>query len=114
MLCKADDVKTHDYSVVLEPLLKDLVFLKSEGIFVSSLARNVKGTVQCVVADNLGAHALGGFVESFSGQYPCRFYLGQCSDFHLKEVRTDEFQLRTKQEHLLHVQTALHDQSSSH
>lgn len=96
----------------LEPLLKDLVFLESKGIFV--FARNVEGTVQCVMADNLGAHSIGGFVEKILGQFPCRFCLGQRADYQLKEVRTGEFQLRTKQERSLHVQTVLHDQRSSH
>lgn len=33
----------------------------------------VKGTVHSVIADNLGAHALAGFIDSFSGHYICRF-----------------------------------------
>lgn len=72
VFCQADDVKTHGYSVVLEPILKDFAFLESEGIFITSIGRNVKGTVMCVVADNLAAHSIGRFVESFLGQYPCR------------------------------------------
>lgn len=58
------------HSLALEPLLKDLVILEREGVFVSSLAKNVKGTVQCAVTDNVGARSVGGFVESFSGQKP--------------------------------------------
>lgn len=60
ILCKADDVKRFGYSIVLEPLLKDLVSLEEEGLYVPALGRKVKGTVFSVVADNLGAHAMGG------------------------------------------------------
>lgn len=54
----------------LEPLLKNLVILERKGVSVSSLAKNVKGTVQCAVTDNVGARSVGGFIESFSGQNP--------------------------------------------
>lgn len=114
VLCKAEDVKQHGYSVVLEPLLKDLGVLEREGIFISGLGKNVRGTVMCVVADNLAAHSLGGFVENFSGPYPCRFCLGQRSDFQLKEVRSGAFQRRTNEQHTLHIQTALEDTSVAH
>lgn len=114
VLCKAEDVKQHGYSVVLEPLLKDLGVLEREGIFISGLGKNVRGTVMCVVADNLAAHSLGGFVENFSGPYPCRFCLGQRSDFQLKEVRSGAFQRRTNVQHTLHIQTALEDTSVAH
>ncbi|XP_034080784.1 uncharacterized protein LOC117551836, partial [Gymnodraco acuticeps] len=66
VLCKSDDVKTYGYGKVLEPLLQDLSILEQHGVFISQLGQFVKGSVQCVIADNLGAHGLGGFVESFS------------------------------------------------
>lgn len=88
--------------------------MEEEGVFISLLGKNVRGTVQCVVADNLGAHSIGGFVESFSGQYTCRFCLGQRSEFQLKEVRTGAFQSRTKEEHTVHVQKVLQDSSLVH
>ena len=34
VLCKAVDVKTYGYAAVLEPLLKDLVKLEEEGLFI--------------------------------------------------------------------------------
>ncbi|KAL6485832.1 hypothetical protein MHYP_G00052240 [Metynnis hypsauchen] len=46
-------------------------------VFVPLLGQSVKGTVQAVVADILGAHGIGGFVESLSGEYFCRFCLGK-------------------------------------
>lgn len=71
---------------------------------------------QCVIADNLCVHSISGFVESFSGQYTCRFCLGQCSDYQLNEVHTGAFQRSTKEEHavLVLVQTVLQDPSLIH
>lgn len=43
--------------------------LEQEGLFIPQLGTFLKGTVQCVVSDNVGAHGLAGFVESFSGIY---------------------------------------------
>ncbi len=64
-----------------------------------------------MAADNLGAHSIGGFVESFSGHYVCRFCTGKHSDFQSKEVRSGSFHLRTKEEHSEHVRTVLEDEA---
>lgn len=76
--------------------------------------KKIKGTIFCVIADNLGAHSIGGFLESFSGSHVCRFCLGELSEFQKKEVRTGSFRARTKQEHSLHVQTALESPTLTH
>lgn len=59
LLGKSSDIKQFGYQKFLEPLLKDLRCLEQEGNFV-------KSTVYCVCADNLGAHGLAGFSESFT------------------------------------------------
>lgn len=46
---------------MLEPLLKELSVL-GDGVFVVSAGKNIRGTVYCMAADNLGAHSLGGLV----------------------------------------------------
>lgn len=51
----------------LEPLLKDLSVLEQQGVFVACAGKNIKRTVYCVAADNLGAHSLVGLLENFSG-----------------------------------------------
>lgn len=71
LMCKSDDLKTFGYQKIFEPLLQDLVVLEKKGFH--HLGAYVKGTVQYVVADSLGAHGLAGYVESFSGEYFCRF-----------------------------------------
>lgn len=114
VLCKAVDVKRYGHEKVLEPLLKDLIQLEEEGIFIPTLGKKSEGTILSVVADNLGAHSLGGFVASFSGPYSCRFCLGEHSEIQKKEVRTASFQARTKEEHSVHVQTALDSTTVTH
>lgn len=73
LLCKSTDVKLFGYEHILEPLLQDLIILEQNGVFISGLGEFVKGTIQSVIADNLGAHGIAGYIESFSGTYFCRF-----------------------------------------
>lgn len=113
VLCKAVDVKRYGHEAVLEPLLKDLIQLEEEGIFIPSLGKKIKGTI-LVVADNLGAHSLSGFVEKFSGPHSCQFCLGEHSEIQKKEVRTGSFQTRTKEELSVHVRTALDSATVTH
>lgn len=114
LLCKAVDVKKYGYEAVLEPLLKYIVQLEEEGLFIPVFEKKIKGTIVGVVADNLAAHSIGGFLESFSRSHVYRFCLGELSEFQEKEVRTGSFQTRTKQEHSLHVQAALESPTLSH
>ena len=112
LLCMSSHVKKYGYSRIFEPLIKDLITLEETGIFVSQLGENVKGFVQCVAADNLGAHSLAGFVESFRAHYVCRVCTGLMSDFQTNEVKSGFFKLRTKEDHAIHVQAAQVDQSN--
>lgn len=106
LLCKSSHIKTYGYGKVLEPLFHDLVVLEKHGVFVPQIGKNVKGTVQSVVADNLGAHGLAGFVQTFSGEYVCRFCTGSFSDFQSKQVQSGDFRLRFKESHNEHVKSA--------
>lgn len=105
LLCKSDDLKTHRYRKIFEPLLQDLVTLEQLGVFVSKLGTFVKGTLQCVVSDNLAAHGIAGFIESFSGQYFCRFCTAQRAETQVKEVKSGEFIPRNKELHEANVNT---------
>lgn len=105
VLCKAVDIKRFGLAAILEPFLKDICVLEQNGVYISSFGKNIKGTVLCVVADNLGAHSVGVFVESFTGSFICRFCLGNHADFQSVEVRSGAFPRRTKEAHALHLQT---------
>ena len=104
-LIKSDDVKLYGYNAVLEPLINDLVILEQHGIFVAKLGKSVRGTLQCVVADNLGAHGCAGFVESFSSAYVCRFCTASKLEIQAKDVGSGAFSLRTEEGHAKHLKT---------
>ena len=103
VLCKTIDVKEYGYEHILDPLLQDLVILETHGVFISGLGASVKGTVQSVIADNLGAHGIAGFIESFSGVYFCRFCTGTRADIQTKTVQSGYFENRTKDLHHTHI-----------
>lgn len=103
VLCKTEDVKAYGFDKILQPLLHDLQTLEQKGLYVHKRGTFLKGTVQCVVADNLAAYSMAGFIENFSGDYCCRF----CADFQTNEVRAGKFTLRTAEEHQGHVKHAL-------
>lgn len=60
-----------------------------EFLFPVLIKKNVKGTGQCVIADNLGVLSISGFGESFYGQCTHRFCLGQCFDNQLNDRSTE-------------------------
>ena len=104
-LINSSDVKVYGYEKVLEPLIADLITLEQHGFFVEKLGKTLKGTLQCVIADNLGAHSIAGFVESFSGSYVCRFCTADRSEIQDKEVGAGAFCLRTEEIHTNHLKT---------
>lgn len=111
LLCKASDVKEFGYDKILSPLIKDLVYLEQNGIYVEKLGACVKGTVLYVAADNLAAHSLAGFFESFAVDKFCRFYLAKRSDIQATEVSSGSFEPRTKENHNQHVLEVCRDPS---
>lgn len=76
------------------------------GVYVPLLGESVKGTVVSVVADNLGAHSVAGFMQSFTVEYFCRFCTGTQSNVQLHSVASGAFCLRTKELHQAHVKQA--------
>lgn len=106
VLCKTDDVKRFGYHRVLEPLIQDLRTLEQHGVFVPHLGKFLKGALQFVLADNLGAHGIAGLIESFSGEYFCRFCLAKRSDIQTNDVRSGSFVQRSKDVHESHVKLA--------
>lgn len=106
ILCKSDDVSKYGYEKVLHALLQDIKSLKQDGIFISLLGRRIKGTIQVVVADNIGAHSLAGLNESFYGGNICHFCTGTKADIQTRKVKSGTFQYRTKDLHHSHVTEA--------
>lgn len=76
ILVRSKYFKTESLDVILEPLLKDLSRLKTDGIciVVDGEERKIHGSVCFVLGDNLGQHFLGRFNTSFAGgNRLCRF-----------------------------------------
>ena len=76
VLCKARYVKKYGFGLVLAQLIDDVKLLEEKGVTVNFELKcfNFLGTIPFVVSDNLGAHSLGGFQESFSKtKRVCRF-----------------------------------------
>lgn len=106
LLAKSDHIKKYGYAKILKPLLQDLKILEDQGVYIALLGHFLKGTVHSVVADNLGAHSLAGFQESFSGDYNCRQCTAKSCDVQHHCVSSGVFGPRTKEEHEYHVKSA--------
>lgn len=75
--------------------MSDLKILEEVGVYIEPLDC-LKGTVYSVVADNLAAHGLAGFNESFRSMYFCRFCLATQTDMQTSDAVTGCFEMRTK------------------
>lgn len=104
-LINSNDVKVYGYEKVLEPFITDLITLEQHWIFVEKLGENLKGILLCVIDDNLGAHSIAGFVESFSGRCACRFCTADRLEIQGKEAGAGGFSLRTEEIHTNHLKT---------
>ncbi|XP_058262776.1 uncharacterized protein LOC131363855 [Hemibagrus wyckioides] len=109
LLCKSNVVKKHGYSKILHHLIEDLKCLEQQGVYVEQLGSCVRGSVLHALADNLGAHSLVDFQESFRVNFPCRFCLATREGIKVKEVRSGFFEMRTKEKHQQHVQDVQQD-----
>lgn len=105
LLVRSDDLKVYGYEAVLEPLISDLISLENHGVFLPKLGKFVKGTVQCIIADNLGAHGIAGFVENFSSGHLCRFCTASRSEIQTKALDSGIFISRTEEIHSDHLKS---------
>ena len=104
-LFHAQDIKTYGFDKILEPLVKDISRLETEGVQIPLYDHAVYGTIIQVTGDNLGIHSLFGFVESFSARYCCRFCLLEKEDFQTEfSEDSSKISLRTKELHAEHCE----------
>lgn len=90
-LAKVADLRNYRYAAVLAPLLRDVHTFEQDGVFIERVGLNVKGTIFCVSADNLAAHGLSGFLESFRADYACRFCMATRTSFKQQKSETENF-----------------------
>ena len=74
-LCRSEFVKKYGMNAYLQPLVDELNLLNDQGVEMTVNDEQVSVPCQLFlcIADNLGAHQLCGFVESFSANHPRRF-----------------------------------------
>lgn len=72
VLGKTIDVRKFGYGKFLEPLIKDLKFFEESR---EEASQNFRVKLFCVCVDNIGAHNLAGFQESFNVDKFCCFCL---------------------------------------
>jgi len=101
VLAKSQDVRLFGLAAVLRPLLNDISVLESEGVYIESLGEAILGTVAYVSSDNLAAHTLGGFNESFGPNVNkfCRFCDADSTDISDVSKNISTFHLRTKSDY---------------
>ena len=75
MLCPSTVLADCGMSQVLAPFIEEMKHLESVGLYVEKdgSVYNLKGSLSMVVADNLAAHGIGGFQESFNTERLCRY-----------------------------------------
>lgn len=112
-LCKVPDLQRCGYQRAFGPLLQDLKTLEQDGVFIECLGKSVQGTVLCVVSDNLAAHSLAGFSQSFRTGFICRFCNATRDLIQSHDVGDGKFSLRTKASYDHNMQEVLHGDGHS-
>lgn len=113
LLCKVSHVRQYGFAKILHPLIHDLVYLETHGVYVDRLGESVRGTLSYVAADNLAAHSLAGFYECFSVDLFCRFCMVTRSQMQEYEVCSGTFEPRTKHTHNQQVEEVRQDTTLS-
>ncbi|XP_048258956.1 uncharacterized protein LOC125384259 [Haliotis rufescens] len=112
ILCREKDLKQFGPDKVFGPLVKDLKHLESVGLDVGN-DLFIKGSLFCILGDNLGSHMVGGFVESFSGKHVCRYCLAERSEM-LHESFAIRGEKRTQENYQESVQIVLSEGLNNH
>ena len=87
MLINEKDLKEFGEEKVYQILIDDLKQLETMGIDVGK-EEPLKGSLIAISGDNLGSHGLGGYVESFSSSFFCRYCVGSRSEIFASNMPT--------------------------
>ncbi|XP_064455219.1 uncharacterized protein LOC135366447 isoform X1 [Ornithodoros turicata] len=93
LFCTEKNLKKFGQEKVFGRLVTDLKQLVASGLTIGSM--HYTFSLSSILGDNLGSHQIGGFLESFSCEYFCRFCLVTREEFHscpttCGESRTEE------------------------
>lgn len=100
-IAKSPTIKLNGIDCILKPFINDLKILCDKGITIEFNGKKEiwKGVLLAFLADNLAAHELGGFKESFSfAKQFCRSCLAD-KEQSQKYFREDQFNVRTPEVH---------------
>ncbi|CAF4141942.1 unnamed protein product, partial [Adineta steineri] len=78
-----DDIKAKRF---FDPIIGNLNYLQQHGLIING--RSIMFSFSTMVADNLGAHQIGGFQSSFSSGHICRRCFIEHSDLRLPMTQT--------------------------
>ncbi|XP_028418042.1 uncharacterized protein LOC114542794 isoform X2 [Dendronephthya gigantea] len=115
ILCPVKWIKMYGMDKVLRPFMSDLAMLESEHGVQLNIANQIipiKGTLSVVIADNLGSNSIGGFMESFSANRPCRFCLGTSVEFQ-ERFSEELFTMRSRENYARQVDLVSTDPESA-
>lgn len=108
ILCKSIDMKNFGIDKIVEPLIKDLNILATDG--VSARGETFVGSLSFISGDNLGSNMIGGFVESFSNKVNCYCRTCLCDKTEIQNTFSDEhITLRTPENYKQHVTELIED-----
>ena len=112
VLCRSNDLLYFGQEAILKVFLQDVALLEEHGIFIESLGSHLRGTVSYLSADNLAAHSLGGFQESFGPNVnkPCRYCLIDRVEMRDSTVSADSMPFRNKVNYDIHAAEAENQQ----
>ncbi|CAN7978301.1 unnamed protein product [Ixodes persulcatus] len=101
LLFNESDMRAFGHEKIFDPLIRDFADLEINGLTLNGV--NIKGTVACILGDNLGSHFIGGFMENFSKSlYFCRYCLTTRPDFLRSPLQVQE--LRTIDDYTAAIQ----------
>ena len=109
------DLVKYGFEPILAPFMSELAELESDAgmelVLRDGKVIRKRGTLIQTPADNLGANAICGYVESFAANYPCRFCLTSRAEMQTCFV-SDHCDMRTRENYELNVQSLLQNPQS--
>lgn len=105
IICPSRYLGKYGLEKVLHRFMVDINLLESDvGIpfKINGVVRHFNGTIGQCLADNLGSHYLGGFMEGFNAYRRCRFCMGTPEEIQQKFTE-EEFVLRSRRGHDHHL-----------
>lgn len=108
-LCKTNLITKYCFDKVLDVLVNDLKQVENVAItvIIDGKECKFKGSISYVVAENVGSHSIGGFIEGFTVTRFCRFCM--CVSSQLSGTPLKYFLESSKESYTVHAEKAEQD-----